>query len=288
MKKILIATIGLVSTFASAKDSRRLITIGGNVSETVCALGFCDSIMATDSSSLYPSSLTKLPQVGYARALNAEGLIAQKADLILTTPNAGPDSVIQKVKATGIKFQIVDGGISIEAAKSRITSLGMILDRKAEADSLVKDLENDLQTLQTRRLQINTPQKVMFIYARGARVLQVSGDKTAAASMIELAGGKNAFTGFTEYKGLTPEAAVAAAPDVILMTKNGMDSVGGLEAVWKLPGLAMTPAYQKKRLVVMEDLFLLAMGPRLGKAALQLMDELYPKDLSSAAPISRK
>jgi iron complex transport system substrate-binding protein len=275
MNRFLVVTLSLIPTLASAKDARRLITIGGSVSETACALGYCESIVATDSSSLYPTSLTKLPQVGYARALNAEGLIAQKADLILATASAGPDSVIEKVKATGIKFQAVDGGITVDAAKARITALGEILDKKADAKNLLQYLDKDLQTLQMRKLEIKTPQKVMFIYARGAKVLQVSGDHTAAASMIELAGGKNAFTGFTEYKGLTPEAAVAAAPDVILMTKDGIASVGGLEAVWKLPGLAMTPAFQKKRLIVMEDLFLLGMGPRLGKAALQLMDELY-------------
>ncbi|HYX35483.1 MAG TPA: ABC transporter substrate-binding protein [Oligoflexus sp.] len=275
MNKLLMVTLGLISTLSSAKDARRLITIGGNVSETACALGYCENIVATDSSSLYPNSLTKLPQVGYARSLNAEGLIAQKADLVLATASAGPDSVIEKVKVTGIKFQAVDGGITVDAAKARITALGDILDKKAEAKNLLQDLDKDLQALQMRRMEIKTPLKVMFIYARGAKVLQVSGDHTAAASMIELAGGKNAFTGFNEYKGLTPEAAVAAAPDVILMTKDGIAGVGGLEAVWKLPGLAMTPAFQKKRLVVMEDLFLLGMGPRLGKAALQLMDELY-------------
>ncbi len=275
MNKLLMVTLGLISTLSSAKDARRLITIGGNVSETACALGYCENIVATDSSSLYPNSLTKLPQVGYARALNAEGLIAQKADLVLATASAGPDSVLEKVKATGIKFQVVDGGITVDAAKARITALGDILDKKPEAKNLLQDLDKDLQALQTRRMKIKTPLKVMFIYARGAKVLQVSGDHTAAASMIELAGGKNAFTGFNEYKGLTPEAAVAAAPDVILMTRDGIAGVGGLEAVWKLPGLAMTPAFQTKRLVVMEDLFLLGMGPRLGKAALQLMDELY-------------
>ncbi|WP_141733514.1 heme/hemin ABC transporter substrate-binding protein [Oligoflexus tunisiensis] len=277
MKKSLFFTVAVVATMAQAEAPRRLITISGNVSETVCALGYCDHIVATDSSSLYPEKLTKLPQVGYSRALNAEGLISQKADLILTTLNAGPHGILEKVKATGIKIQTVDGGITVDAAKSRITALGDILGKKAEAAKVLKDLDQDLQSLQNRRMEIKAPLKVMFIYARGARIQQVSGEKTAAATMIELAGGKNAFTGFTEYKSLTPEATVAAAPDVILMTSDGITSVGGRDNVWKLPGLSMTPAFLKKRLVVMEDLYLLGMGPRLGKAALQLMDELYPR-----------
>jgi iron complex transport system substrate-binding protein len=276
MKLALMLSLTLSSKLLMAESARRIITISGNVSETVCALGDCGSIVATDSSSLYPENLTKLPQVGYARDLNAEGLLAQKADLLLTTPSAGPDTVLEKIKATGIRIEKVDGGITVDAAKARIASLGEILGRQAEADRLTKELQSDLRKLEARRLPIKSPLKVMFVYARGARVLQVSGDKTAAATMIELAGARNAFSSFTEYKALTPEATVAAAPDVILMTKDGMAAVGGTENVWKLPGLAMTPAFTKKRLVVMDDLYLLGMGPRLGKAALDLMDKLYP------------
>jgi iron complex transport system substrate-binding protein len=276
MKMALVFALTLSSNQLMAESTRRLITISGNVSETVCALGYCESIVATDSSSLYPESLTRLPQVGYARALNAEGLLAQKADLILTTASAGPDSVLEKVKATGIRIEKVDGGITVDAAKARIASLGEVLGRKVEAERLTKELNGDLKKLETRRLLLKAPLKVMFVYARGARVLQVSGDRTAASTMIELAGARNAFSSFTEYKALTPEATVAAAPDVILLTKDGLAAVGGTENVWKLPGLAMTPAFQKKRLVVMDDLYLLGMGPRLGKAALDLMDKLYP------------
>lgn len=273
----LVLALSLSSSVAAAKDSRRIIAISGNVSETVCALGNCENIVATDSSSLYPESLTKLPQVGYARALNAEGLLSQKADLILTSTFAGPDSVLEKVKAAGLKVQTVDGGITVDAARARIVALGDILGKKAEADALVKALEQDLAQLASKRVGIKTPLKVLFVYARGSKVLQVSGDHTAAASMIELAGAKNALTGFTEYKALTPEAAVAAAPDVILMTKDGLSSIGGVDGAWKLPGLNMTPAFKNKRLVIMEDLYLLGMGPRLGKAAAELMEQLYPQ-----------
>jgi iron complex transport system substrate-binding protein len=288
MKRFGLLALSFLALQALAETPRRLITVGGHVSETVCALGACERIVATDSSSLYPARLTKLPQVGYARALNAEGLLAQKADVIITTTSAGPDSVLERVKSTGISLQKVDGGITVDAAKARIMALGGILNKKAEADGLVTELQTDLLTLQDQRLKITAPQKILFIYARGSKVLQVAGRNTAAATMIELAGGINAFSGFSDYRALTPESVVAAAPHVILMTQDGLDSLGGPDAVWSLPGLAMTPAFRKKRLVVMNDLFLLGMGPRLGKAALSLMNELYAGDGNRIAPLSRK
>jgi iron complex transport system substrate-binding protein len=274
MKRSWLLPLLMFTSKVAADTPQRLITLGGHVSETVCALGACDSIVATDSSSLYPPRLKQVPQVGYARSLNAEGLLAQKADLILATDHAGPVSILERVKSAGISLEKVDGGTTVEAAKSRITALGEILKKKPEAERLLHELETDLATLKDQRQKITAPQKILFIYARGSKVLQVAGQNTAAATMIELAGGINAFSQFKDYKSLTPESVVAAAPDVILLTRDGLSSVGGAGAVWKLPGLNKTPAYQKKRLVVMDDLFLLGMGPRLGKAALTLMNEI--------------
>jgi iron complex transport system substrate-binding protein len=290
MKRFLPAVLLLSTSLVAATtaEPQRLITIGGCVSETVCALGLCDRIVATDSSSLYPEVLTKRPQVGYSRALNAEGLLSQKSDLILAVNNAGPDKVLQSVKNAGTKVSPIDSGTTVDAAKNRIKEIGGVLNRNAEATALVQSMEHDLQTLQSRRAAISNPEKVLFIYARGNKVLQVSGEHTGAATMIELAGARNAVTGFSEYRNLTAEAAVAAAPTVILMTRDGLSSVGGNEGVWKLPGLSMTPAFGKKRLIVMDDLYLLGMGPRLGQAGLQLMDELYPHLPKAAAPLSRK
>ena len=117
---------------------------------------------------------------------------------------------------------------------------------------------------------------MLFLYARGAATLNVSGHGTAADAMISLAGAQNAVTGYEGYKPLTAEAAVAAAPDYILMMSRGVDSVGGKDAVLSQPGLALTPAGQKKRVVAIDDLLLLGFGPRTGAALPELARALHP------------
>ena len=94
--------------------------------------------------------------------------------------------------------------------------------------------------------------------------------------MIRLAGGRNAVDAFTGTRALTPEAVIAAAPDVILMTTRGMQSIGGAEGVLRLPGLALTPAGSEGRVVQMDDLLLLGFGPRTGEAVEQLVRLLHP------------
>ena len=103
----------------------------------------------------------------------------------------------------------------------------------------------------------------------------VAGQDTAADTMIGLAGGINAVRGYSGYKSLTSEAAVAAAPDLILLMDSGLESIGGAQGLWQLPGLALTPAGQQGRVLSMDGLFLLGFGPRLGQAALALNEALY-------------
>ena len=105
-----------------------------------------------------------------------------------------------------------------------------------------------------------------------------AGTGTEAEAIIEMAGGRNAVSGFEGYKPLTDEAVIAAAPDVILMMDRG-DSVVDLDTLraelLALPAIASTPAGKEGRLIRMNGLYLLGFGPRTGKAALELHRALY-------------
>jgi iron complex transport system substrate-binding protein len=103
----------------------------------------------------------------------------------------------------------------------------------------------------------------------------VSGEGTAADAMIRLAGGVNALSGVSGYKPLTAEAVVAAAPEVILITREGMEAVGGGKQLFRRPGLALTPAGKAKRVVALDALYLIGFGPRLPQAVRDLAGGLH-------------
>ena len=74
---------------------------------------------------------------------------------------------------------------------------------------------------------------------------------------------------------LSPEAAIAAAPDVILATTQGVEASGGVDGLLKLPGLAQTPAGQHRRVLVLETMALLGFGPRAPQALAALARGLH-------------
>jgi iron complex transport system substrate-binding protein len=116
--------------------------------------------------------------------------------------------------------------------------------------------------------------RVLFILSHTGTSMMVSGEGSAADAMIRYAGGINAMQGFKGYKPMTSEAVLAAAPDVILVTQQGLDAAGGADKLWQHPGLALTPAAKKKQLVAMEALYLTGFGPRLPQAVGELAQKL--------------
>jgi len=103
----------------------------------------------------------------------------------------------------------------------------------------------------------------------------VAGDGTAAAAMIDYAGAVNVMAGrFNGYRPLTLEAALAAAPDIIVTTDEAIATAGGRAAFLARPGLAALPAARAGRLVTLDALRLLGFGPRLPAAVLDLAQRM--------------
>ena len=57
------------------REPQGIISIGGDITEIIYALGKIDQVVGRDTTSFYPSSVTNLPDIGYVRQLGAEGLL---------------------------------------------------------------------------------------------------------------------------------------------------------------------------------------------------------------------
>ena len=62
----------------------------------------------------------------------------------------------------------------------------------------------------------------------------------------------------------------ASQPDLVVISTDGLQGMGGEASLWKLPGLAQTPAGRHQQVLVVDDMALLGFGPRTPQALLQL------------------
>lgn len=257
------------------EDASRIITLGGPVTEIVFALGAGDQVVARDSSSSYPDAVTDLPDVGYQRRLSAEGVLALDPTLILATTEAGPPEAVQQLQDSGVTFLMLEAADTVEGVYEKIRGFAQALDRVDAGEEIIAQIQADLAEAQEIAASYEETPRVMFIYARGAGSVNVAGTDTGAETMIGLAGGESAVTDYEGYKPITAEAAVAAAPDVILLMDSGLESLGGNGGLLEVPGIAQTPAGEAGKIVAMDGLFLLNFGPRMGEAAKALAVQIH-------------
>ena len=251
-------------------NPQRIVTVASNVTETVFALGVGERVVGLDSSSLHPPEAQSLPKVGYFRQINAEGILSLSPDLVIATDAAGPPAVIEQIRGSGVPIAVLDSAKSFEGAQQRITQIAKLLDATEKGSELTTAMKSSLDTMK----KPEKAPKVLFIYARGAGSQNVAGTDTAAAAMIELAGGVNAVTEYEGYKPMSAEAIIKASPDYVLFTQRGLESIGGADEAAKLSGIAQTPAGQNKNIISVDDLLLLGFGPRTSEGAIELSKAL--------------
>lgn len=268
-----LALAGLLPALGAAQAQPRMVSVGGAVTETVFALGAQGQLAGVDTTSLFPVDATRLPQVGYARTLSAEGVLALKPQLLLASGEAGPPQVLDQLRRAGVRVEVLDDQHRFDGILARTARIGQLCGREREADRLVSRLREDWAS--RPRPPAGSLPRVLFVLAHAGGQLRVAGEGTGADAMLALAGARNALAGLQGYKPLTAEAALQAAPDVVLCTDQGLEAQGGVDGLLRAPGLALTPAGRAGRVASMEALLLLGFGPRLPQAVAELTGKLH-------------
>lgn len=258
---------------------KRVIVIGGALAEIVYALDKSTTLVATDTSCTFPAAVLKLPKVGYQRTLSAEGVLSMHPDLILTSAEAGPPGVLQQIRQTGVDVVPFAETHNVDSLRKKIDGvsreLGALEAGRVLRERVDGDWDTALKGVVASPLASRTqPLRVLFLLNPSGSQPMVAGQHTAADAMIAYAGARNAIQGFDGYRSLSPEALIAAAPDVVLTTNDTLAVSGGAGAILGTPGFASTPAGRNSRIVSLDTLFLLGFGPRLPDAVTALNRQL--------------
>lgn len=281
MSSLMIQSPMLYAQRLQQSAPQRILTVGASISEIVCALGMESSIVGVDISSNYPSSLKTLPQVGYFRNLSIEGLLSLKPDMVILTQEAGPPQVIEQIKRINIPVHILSNQWGFFGLKKNIFLLGDILGRNRQANDLNERISHEwreqmLLIQQSKKEQERkgySPLRPMFLMAHVPGRLMVAGRQTAANTLFQIMGLNNPFQ-FEGYKPLSAEAALIANPQVILTTDQGLRTLGGEDALWRLRGISESIAAKNRQVISMDASYLLSFGPRLPILVKELSESL--------------
>ena len=161
-------------SYKARAGSERIVSIGGSISEIVVALGRGDSLVAVDSTSRFPERLQHLPQVGYMRTLASEGILSMAPTKILASSLAGPGMVIKQLESSGLLTVIPDKP-SVMGIADKIRRLGEVLNRKAEAELMARDVTSDLTAVDSWLSGVSGGPRVAFLHNIGRSAPLVGG-----------------------------------------------------------------------------------------------------------------
>jgi len=263
------------------KSSERIVSLNGSTTEILFALGIGDNVVGCDRSSTYPKGvMERLPSVGYQYGLNAEGILSLNPTLVIGRDDVRPPQVVQQLRMAGVTVLLLKEPRSFETAKQRLRTIGKAVGCEKKAGELINALNTDIKELDIKLAsrKEKPKQKALFLYLRGTQTTLVLGTDTAPGAMFDIVGVANAAGSITGNKPMTAEAVIAAQPDVYVLFTTSLKSVGGVDGLLKLPGLAYTPAGQNRRVVTMDGQYLSGFGPRCGRAALDLFRGIYETD----------
>ena len=283
MKRRLAVTLGLGAMAAAAalparaQTPPRIVSVGSALTEIVYALGAEGLLVGVDTTSQYPTAAQALPQVGYMRALSAEGVLSLKPTLVIATTAAGPATTLDQLRATGVEVIVLPDLYDYDSVIAKIASVGRVTGKQREAEAMIARGRGDMAALTARLAKATGKPRVLFLLSMGGGAPQAAGRDTAADGIIRLAGGANAIDGYAGYRPLTPEAVIASRPDVVLVTRQTAQAMGGAQAVLDQPALRQTPAGRAGKVLEFDTLLLLGFGPRTPQAALELAMALHPE-----------
>lgn len=271
----------LSSLVASAENlPQRWVSAGGSLSEWVVELGGEGKLVGVDTTSLHPSSLQKLPSVGYQRQLAAEGILALRPEVLLGTEEMGPPPVLAQLAAAGVKVEALSADADLQALHDNLQRIGTLLGDEAHAESVFAAYQARLseQADWVAKAQADTQvPTVLLLLGHAGSSPMAGGQDTAAAWVIEHAGGRN-LTTHNGYKALSTEALLALDPEVVIFADRRLSGDEAKQALLKQnPALASTRAGREGRLVAIDPTLLVGgLGPRIPAGLAELSAAFYP------------
>ncbi|MBT3070576.1 ABC transporter substrate-binding protein [Rhodomicrobium sp. Az07] len=250
----------------AAESGKRVVTVGGDVTEIVFALGEGERVVGRDTTSTFPPEAGRVPDVGYMRQLGAEGVLSLRPDVVIASAGAGPAEVLKQIESAGVRVVRVPDPHSVDGLIQKVTAIADALDAKAAGAALTAKLQQDLTKARSEVAGMPGHPRVLFIITAGSGPPMAAGTGTAADALIKLAGGENVFAAHTGYKPISLEAAAAASPEAIGLMDQTLREMGGVDAVASNAALRLTPAAKEKRIFGREGSYLLSFGPRLPQA----------------------
>jgi len=200
---------------------RRIVSLLPSLTETICALGACERLIATDRFSNWPARVSSLPKIGDFEHLELESLVRLAPDLVLLSRTQRIDGRLAQLGLAGFALD----SETYASIAHDVAAIGALLGEPQRASALNERIEREVQRIgaAARGAQHGRAPSVYFEvdptpYAAGASsyIGELLG-RLGARNIVDRALGP--------FPKLNPEYVVRRDPDIIMMSSDQPDAL---------------------------------------------------------------
>jgi iron complex transport system substrate-binding protein len=256
-----ISTAKSLSVTAKQESAvKKVVALANGSAEILSALGYRNALVGRDIAST-DSDLKSVPIVTSGHQVVAEKIIGLNPDLVIIDNTTGPAQAITAIKRAGIRVEVIDEAWKLSEISQKVRAIAQLIGAPSAGIAFEKLMKSSLNEV----TQVAPGTRVAFLYLRGGSAIYLLGGQGSGAdSLIAAVGAID--VGAKKYsKAYTPisaEALIESNPHVILVMEKGLASVGGIDGLLKLPGIAQTDAGKNRAVIAVDDSLLLSFGPR--------------------------
>ena len=258
-------------TVAFGQSPQRVISLLPSLTESVCALGKCSTLVGVDRFSNWPKSIQDLPKLGGMGDINIERLVQLKPDVVLLE-RASP--VIARLNSLGIKTFALDIKSMSDEGRA-LQKLDAVLGT-SESLRVWNQIQKEIMRASK---QIPSSEKNIHVYFEVNPAPYAAGRTSFIGEILTHLGVVNVIPdSLGPFPKINPEFVVQAKPDVILLTESTVADIQ------KRPGWNSIPAVMRNRICTFstdQNDVLVRPGPRMGEAALIISQCIQEKMSSS-------
>ncbi len=261
--------------FTFKEQPKRIVSISPAETEALFALGLDQQIVGVSEYDDYPEQVKTKARIGGVSKPDVEAVVALRPDVVFTGISSS-EALVKELRAAGIPiFKTTPK--TIDDVMSNIELYGKITNRQAEAKQVTDHMREQVKSV-TDAVASLTPEQKKKVYIEFSPGWTV-GKGEFMDEMITLAGGTNIAGNTTGWHEINEEAIVAADPDVILYSKESMDTntKQTLDQIIRArSGWNKIKAIQNNQLFGLDDDLVSRPGPRVTDGLVEIAHAIYP------------
>ena len=198
-------------------NPQRVVSLSPAVTEIIYALGAQDLLVGRTDFCAYPPEAEDIPSIGGISNLNIEKILSLNPDLVISGSMVGK-KITDQMDQMGTPMVCVIEKPRFEALYDNITTIGKLVGKEHEADSLNVLLRDRVSLLNTEHLTQNT-KSCYYVVGFGAGGNFTAGGNTFINDIIRMAGGRNIAEDIDGWS-YSLEALMKEDPDYIIVRQE--------------------------------------------------------------------